>query len=292
MICASADLRDGEDGVRFTVRRGGREVPAFAIRYGGTVYAYLNRCAHVAVELDWEPTSAVSVPLQFSGTAVQGIDYTISPNPVTFAAGDRSQTVTITVNDDAAAEGTEKATISLGTPTGALLGTPTNFNLTIADTDNGYAAGDKWDLRNPLPTNEKITGVSFIGTNYVAVGTKGTLLSSADGIAWLRTVNVSSNALRAVASSGAIAVAVGDGGQILTSTDGTQWTIRSASGNKDLKSVYWNGAVFKETSFGMSMCTGPGRFVVAMYAASAPMSSNSRISGAPPDRSCNAWSRL
>jgi nitrite reductase/ring-hydroxylating ferredoxin subunit len=28
-------------------------VPAFVIRYHGKVYAYLNRCAHMGVELDW-----------------------------------------------------------------------------------------------------------------------------------------------------------------------------------------------------------------------------------------------
>jgi nitrite reductase/ring-hydroxylating ferredoxin subunit len=34
---------------------GGERVPAFAIRYAGKVYAYLNRCAHIGVELDWNP---------------------------------------------------------------------------------------------------------------------------------------------------------------------------------------------------------------------------------------------
>ena len=34
---------------------GGRNAPAFAIRYGGKACAYLNRCAHVAMELDWQP---------------------------------------------------------------------------------------------------------------------------------------------------------------------------------------------------------------------------------------------
>lgn len=55
MICASADLVDGGDGVRFVVQRGGQGVAAFAVRYRGKVYAYINRCAHVAVELDWQP---------------------------------------------------------------------------------------------------------------------------------------------------------------------------------------------------------------------------------------------
>lgn len=52
LICRSADLVDGGQGVRFTVSVGGGEQPAFAIRFRGRVHAYLNRCAHVPVELD------------------------------------------------------------------------------------------------------------------------------------------------------------------------------------------------------------------------------------------------
>jgi nitrite reductase/ring-hydroxylating ferredoxin subunit len=55
LICESVALRDGEDGVRFTVTRPGGEAPAFAVRFGGRVYAFLNRCAHVPIELDWVP---------------------------------------------------------------------------------------------------------------------------------------------------------------------------------------------------------------------------------------------
>lgn len=59
-ICASADLADGGTGVRFEagdaekVGHGGT-APAFAIRFQGRVHAYLNRCGHVPVELDWKP---------------------------------------------------------------------------------------------------------------------------------------------------------------------------------------------------------------------------------------------
>lgn len=53
LICASDALQDGGAGVRFTVERHGRAEPAFAIRFGGRVHAYLNRCAHVPTELDW-----------------------------------------------------------------------------------------------------------------------------------------------------------------------------------------------------------------------------------------------
>jgi nitrite reductase/ring-hydroxylating ferredoxin subunit len=55
LICPSADLIDGNKGVRFEVECGGVKTPAFAIRFRGRVHAYLNRCGHVPTELDWNP---------------------------------------------------------------------------------------------------------------------------------------------------------------------------------------------------------------------------------------------
>jgi len=55
VICPSAALVDRGEGVRFEVIQGGARHPAFAIRFDGRVHAYRNRCAHVAVELDWQP---------------------------------------------------------------------------------------------------------------------------------------------------------------------------------------------------------------------------------------------
>ena len=54
LICASSALLDSGRGVRFEVEYDGRLTPAFAVRYAGVVHAYLNRCAHVAMELDWQ----------------------------------------------------------------------------------------------------------------------------------------------------------------------------------------------------------------------------------------------
>ncbi|HYL88595.1 MAG TPA: Rieske 2Fe-2S domain-containing protein [Burkholderiales bacterium] len=54
MICESHALVDAGRGVRFEVEYFGDSAPAFAIRYQGRVHAYLNRCAHVAMELDWQ----------------------------------------------------------------------------------------------------------------------------------------------------------------------------------------------------------------------------------------------
>ena len=54
-ICDSGDLAEGGDGVRFEIERNGAKLAAFAIRHRGRVYAYLNRCAHIEMELDWKP---------------------------------------------------------------------------------------------------------------------------------------------------------------------------------------------------------------------------------------------
>jgi nitrite reductase/ring-hydroxylating ferredoxin subunit len=52
-ICDSAAVEDGGMGVRFPVRAFGADATGFVVRFRGAVYAYLNRCAHVPIELDW-----------------------------------------------------------------------------------------------------------------------------------------------------------------------------------------------------------------------------------------------
>jgi nitrite reductase/ring-hydroxylating ferredoxin subunit len=52
-ICESAAVEDGGMGVRFPVSAFGADATGFVVRFRGTVYAYLNRCAHVPIELDW-----------------------------------------------------------------------------------------------------------------------------------------------------------------------------------------------------------------------------------------------
>lgn len=55
LICARQDLEEGGRGVRFEVTRAGEVQPAFVIRYAGKARAYLNRCGHIPVELDYQP---------------------------------------------------------------------------------------------------------------------------------------------------------------------------------------------------------------------------------------------
>ena len=54
LIGRSAELVEGGSGLRFEVEYFGDVTPAFVVRYRGEVHGYLNRCAHVAMELDWQ----------------------------------------------------------------------------------------------------------------------------------------------------------------------------------------------------------------------------------------------
>lgn len=75
LLCASADLKEGGDGIRFSVMRHGVEEPAFVVRYRGTAHAYINRCGHVPVELDWQEGKFFDLSGHFLICAVHGALY-------------------------------------------------------------------------------------------------------------------------------------------------------------------------------------------------------------------------
>ena len=54
-ICSSDVLIVGGLGVRFEVTDERESWPAFVVRHSQGLAAYINRCAHLALELDWDP---------------------------------------------------------------------------------------------------------------------------------------------------------------------------------------------------------------------------------------------
>ncbi|MDY7579223.1 Rieske 2Fe-2S domain-containing protein [Herbaspirillum sp. RTI4] len=53
-VCLSVAVEEGGKGQRFPVSVQGADAVGFVIRYDGVVHGYLNRCAHVPIEMDWE----------------------------------------------------------------------------------------------------------------------------------------------------------------------------------------------------------------------------------------------
>lgn len=74
-ICESHALIDGGIGMRFEAVFANERVPGFAIRFNGAVYAFLNRCAHLAVQLDWLEGNFFSADGQGLVCATHGARY-------------------------------------------------------------------------------------------------------------------------------------------------------------------------------------------------------------------------
>lgn len=74
-LCASGELLDGGRALVFDVLEYGHPMRAFALRFDGRVVAYLNRCAHVPVEMDWQAGEFLDADRQFIVCSIHGAAY-------------------------------------------------------------------------------------------------------------------------------------------------------------------------------------------------------------------------
>ncbi len=74
-LCPSGDLVNSGDAVPFDVVYGGRTARGFAIRFDGKAYAYLNQCAHVPMEMDYQPNRFFDSTGQYLMCATHGAIY-------------------------------------------------------------------------------------------------------------------------------------------------------------------------------------------------------------------------
>lgn len=74
-LCNSGDVREGGRAVPFDVRYAGQTCRAFAVRSQGVVQAYLNRCTHVAMEMDYQPDRFFDASGRWLMCATHGATY-------------------------------------------------------------------------------------------------------------------------------------------------------------------------------------------------------------------------
>lgn len=74
-VCASRDLLERGDGVRFELSSSRSPSPAFVLRIDGEPRAWLNRCAHISIELDWTAGSFFDSTRQWIVCATHGAHY-------------------------------------------------------------------------------------------------------------------------------------------------------------------------------------------------------------------------
>ena len=74
-LCASAALVERGKAVLFEVRLWGQPAKAFAMRFDGRLVAYVNRCAHVPVEMDWQPGQFLDHDKRWIVCSIHGASY-------------------------------------------------------------------------------------------------------------------------------------------------------------------------------------------------------------------------
>jgi nitrite reductase/ring-hydroxylating ferredoxin subunit len=74
-LCRSDDLIERGKGIVFDVMLWRQPARAFALRIDGRVVAYINRCAHVPTELDWNPGEFLDAERTTIVCAVHGAQY-------------------------------------------------------------------------------------------------------------------------------------------------------------------------------------------------------------------------
>ncbi len=74
-LCRSDELAERGRAVLFDVRLWRQPARGFALRIDGRVVAYVNRCAHVPTELDWNPGEFLDARREVIVCAVHGAEY-------------------------------------------------------------------------------------------------------------------------------------------------------------------------------------------------------------------------
>jgi nitrite reductase/ring-hydroxylating ferredoxin subunit len=74
-LCASAELEESGRAYVWDVLLWGGPARAFALRFEGRVVAYMNRCAHVPAEMDWQPGQFLDADRRFILCSIHGAAY-------------------------------------------------------------------------------------------------------------------------------------------------------------------------------------------------------------------------
>jgi hypothetical protein len=121
--------------------------------------------------------------------------------------------------------------------------------VTVRDNFDGYTRDTAFvNVTTPFPTNwvertspisTTLPSVTWADSQFVAVSTNGSVITSPDGEAWEQQESGNSVRLWSVTWTGSQLVAVGGEGTIITSTDGRVWESQTSGTSVELAYVTW-----------------------------------------------------
>ena len=137
---------------------------------------------------------------------------------------------TLTFTNATAATGTNNIT-----PGGTITYTPAaNFSGTDSFSVKATDSSSQTIARTITVT---FLGQGTVGSQFVAVGQSGLVLTSPNGTTWTPRTSGTSARMRAAVASGNLLVAVGETGAIITSADGITWTPQTSGVSETLRGV-------------------------------------------------------
>jgi nitrite reductase/ring-hydroxylating ferredoxin subunit len=75
LLCRSEELSERGRAFVFDVLHYREPMRAFALRFDGRIVAYINRCAHVPTEMDWQPGEFLDDEREFILCSIHGAAY-------------------------------------------------------------------------------------------------------------------------------------------------------------------------------------------------------------------------
>lgn len=98
-VCEGRALPEAGQAVVFDVLEFGRPARAFVLRFEGRVVGYLNRCAHVPAEMDWQPGQFLDADGREIVCSIHGATYDPRDGRCTGGPGGRGRLKALAVTE-------------------------------------------------------------------------------------------------------------------------------------------------------------------------------------------------
>ena len=98
-LCASGALQERGKALVFDVLLWGQPARAFVLRFDGVLVGYINRCAHVPVEMDWLPGEFLDHDKRHIVCSIHGASYEPAQGRCVGGPCGRSRLITVAVGE-------------------------------------------------------------------------------------------------------------------------------------------------------------------------------------------------
>lgn len=139
-------------------------VPSVALSGGAAAISEASGTTTFTATLSHPSVDPITVAIDFTGTAINGTDYTASQSTLTFAPGATTATVTITADEDTLDEFNESVVLTLVNPTNAILSGSVVASTTITDNDAAPLVTLAVDKTSVTESTESIVYTATLST--------------------------------------------------------------------------------------------------------------------------------